>query len=306
MALRKEPERRYASVEQFSEDLRRYMEGYPVAAQARYAADIGPGSSPAGTRYRCSGGAGPAHAGRRHRRHGCAKRASRIRRFNDVRKLANSYLFEFHDAIKDLPGSTPARQLVVKRGLEYLDSLAQERGNDPALARELASAYEKVGAVQGAPNYPSLGDRAGALASYRKALAIREPLAAASPQDAEIGVELSSSYQSVGELLQYAGDLNGSAAMNRKAVQIDGETGGGAAGIGSGSRLAGRAPMPSSATSREITRLPIWAMQKEPWSSFKSPGSSGNKLVAENPASREQRMLLERGLCANCGRCSRR
>ena len=33
-ALRKEPARRYASAEQFSEDIRRYLEGYPVIAQA--------------------------------------------------------------------------------------------------------------------------------------------------------------------------------------------------------------------------------------------------------------------------------
>jgi eukaryotic-like serine/threonine-protein kinase len=33
MALRKEPARRYQSVEQFSEDLRRYLEGYPVRAR---------------------------------------------------------------------------------------------------------------------------------------------------------------------------------------------------------------------------------------------------------------------------------
>src|SRR5262249_18432561 len=32
MALRKEPERRYASAEQFAEDIRRYLEGLPVRA----------------------------------------------------------------------------------------------------------------------------------------------------------------------------------------------------------------------------------------------------------------------------------
>ena len=36
-------------------------------------------------------------------------------RFTDVRRLANSFLFEFHDAIADLPGTLRARQLVVKR-----------------------------------------------------------------------------------------------------------------------------------------------------------------------------------------------
>ena len=33
MALRKEPERRYASVDQFAEDLRRYLDGMPVRAR---------------------------------------------------------------------------------------------------------------------------------------------------------------------------------------------------------------------------------------------------------------------------------
>jgi hypothetical protein len=33
MALRKAPERRYASAEQLSEDLRRFTEGYPVLAR---------------------------------------------------------------------------------------------------------------------------------------------------------------------------------------------------------------------------------------------------------------------------------
>ena len=33
MAMRKEPQRRYASIEQFSEDIRRHLEGLPVMAQ---------------------------------------------------------------------------------------------------------------------------------------------------------------------------------------------------------------------------------------------------------------------------------
>src|SRR5205085_1815355 len=94
------------------------------------------------------------------------------RRFNDIRKIANSFLFEFHDAIENLPGSTPARKLVVSKALEYLDKLAQEAGNDASLQRELAGAYEKVGDVQGNPYKANLGNSSGALESYRKALAI--------------------------------------------------------------------------------------------------------------------------------------
>lgn len=213
-ALRKETARRYESVEQFSEDIRRYLEGYPVAAR------------PDTRSYRARKFAG---------RNKLAIAAAALilitlmtgiaataweahlanRRFQDVRELANAYLFEFHDAIKDLPGSTPARQLVVKRGIQYLDQLTQERGSDTSLSRELAKAYEKVGEVQGAPNFPSLGDR-----SYRKALTIREPLSAKAPQNDDLGCELSDSYMRIAELLQYAGDLNGAAANFRKSAAL--------------------------------------------------------------------------------------
>jgi hypothetical protein len=34
---------------------------------------------------------------------------------NDVRGLTNSLIFDVHDSIKDLPGSTPARKIIVDR-----------------------------------------------------------------------------------------------------------------------------------------------------------------------------------------------
>ena len=46
------------------------------------------------------------------------ERARAEQRFEDVRHLANAALLEIHDAIRDLPGSTPARQLLVSKGLE--------------------------------------------------------------------------------------------------------------------------------------------------------------------------------------------
>jgi eukaryotic-like serine/threonine-protein kinase len=218
VALRKEPERRYASVEQFAEDIRRWQDGYPIAAR------------PATRGYRA------VKFIRRNRLSitasflvalallgGVAATAweARIanRRFNDVRKLANSYLFEFHDAIRDLPGSTPARQLVAKRALEYLDSLSRESGSDKALQLELAAAYEKVGAVQGAPNRPSLGDLAGALVSFRKAQSIRERLGVATP-DTQAGLDLATNYFYYAEILQITGDLRGSAETAHKAVTL--------------------------------------------------------------------------------------
>src|SRR4029453_13186647 len=123
------------------------------------------------------------------------------RRFNEVRQLANSFVFEVHDAVANLPGSTPARSLIVQRGLKYLDSLAQDAAGDRGLQRELAAAYEKLGAVQYTPSVAHLGDLAGALESHRKAAALREALVAADPNNRDYRRELLDSYWFIATLL---------------------------------------------------------------------------------------------------------
>jgi non-specific serine/threonine protein kinase/serine/threonine-protein kinase len=127
------------------------------------------------------------------------------RRFNDVRRLADSFLFEFHDAIRDLPGSTKAREMVVARALEYLDGLSADAQPDPSLQRELAVAYQRLGDIQGGPGNGNLGDTKGALASYEKAHALRRALASSGdPRDEE---GLASLERSLAQLLFMAGDL---------------------------------------------------------------------------------------------------
>lgn len=214
MAMRKEPERRYATAEQFAEDIGRHLNGLPVRARA------------ATFSYR---------AGKFIRRHkfgvaaatvmiltlligiiatvwqarvARAERARAERRFDEVRQLANSFVFEVHDSIVNLPGSTPARSLIVQRGLKYLDSLAQDAAGDRGLQRELAGAYEKLGAVQYTPSVPHLGDLAGALESHRKAAALREALVAADPSNADYVRELLDSYWFIATLLGRHGDTH--------------------------------------------------------------------------------------------------
>jgi len=191
MAMRKEPGRRYASVGQFSEDIRRHLEGRPVIARKD---TLGYRTSKFVARNKIAVAAtvliilsligGIATTGwQAHRANRQSARAER--RFNQVRQLANSLLFELHGAIENLPGSTAARELLVKRALEYLDSLAQEAENDLSLQRELASAYVKVGNVQGNPNNANLGDAAGALQSYRQAQKIADQILTGNPMDSE-------------------------------------------------------------------------------------------------------------------------
>jgi serine/threonine protein kinase/tetratricopeptide (TPR) repeat protein len=218
MAMRKEPERRYASVGQFADDIRRHLEGRPVIARKD---TVG---------YRTSKFVG---------RNKIAVAGAALviltliggliatgweahlanRRFNDVRHLAHSLMFEIHDSVKDLQGSTPTRRLIVSRALEYLDSLAREAGRNASLQRELATAYEKVGDIQGNPYYANLGDTDGALVSYRKATSIRERLRNVG-STIESEMELGRSYRGLGDIFEQKGDIGQSVGNYRRSLSI--------------------------------------------------------------------------------------
>jgi eukaryotic-like serine/threonine-protein kinase len=227
MALRKEPQRRYASVGEFSRDIQHYLQDAPVLAHQdtfvyrtrkfirRHR--VVSASVAIFTLTLLGGILTTLHQARI----AGAERAKAERRFNDVRQLANAMMFDVHDSIKDLPGATSARKLLVDRALQYLDSLSREVTDDPSLEKELATAYEKVGDVQGLAPFANLGDTAGALASYNKALQIRLSLARANPKDTEAQNALSSLYFRMAFSLDAKRDFAGASASIRKALAIN-------------------------------------------------------------------------------------
>jgi tetratricopeptide (TPR) repeat protein len=205
-ALEKDPRRRYATVDELASDLRRYLDGRPVLAR------------PATFAYR---------AGKMLKRHRIAIPAGALaallilafaaaawwearsaqRRFEEVRSLAHSVIFELHDAIAPLPGSTAARNLLIARALEYLERLSKEARGDPKLAWEVALAYERIGLVQGYAPESNLGNGPAALESVQKSAAILEKLSSGSFANQRLQRDylrvlnhLSSAYSHVGDL----------------------------------------------------------------------------------------------------------
>lgn len=223
-ALRKEPQRRYSSAEQLSEDLRRHVEGMPVMAHRdsrSYRAGkfirrhkVGVAAAALIVLSLIAGVLGTTWQMRVARR----ERARAEQQFNDVRKLTTSFLFEFHNAIQNLPGSTPARQLLVQRALEYLSKLTSQDQGNPGLQRELAEAYLKVGDVQGNPYGANLGDTEGAIQSYQKALDISQALVQSNPKDSQARGYLARSYKALGDVLTHVGRASEAAADLRQAI----------------------------------------------------------------------------------------
>ena len=225
-ALRKEPGRRYLSAQALSEDIKRYLSGQAVDARgdavtyrlSKFIARHRVAALVAGVFVATLVAAMALIV--RQAQIAEAQRQRAERRFADVRRLAGSFLFEFHDAIKQLPGSTRARELVAKRALEYLDSLAEESADDPTLRAELARAYQRVGDVQGAFREANLGNVAGALTSYRKALQLQESLVSAGSADHSVQRALADTLMSLGDIELMKRDLPAALQSFRRALTI--------------------------------------------------------------------------------------
>lgn len=191
-SLRKEASERYASVEKFSEDIRRYLEGLPVTARPAtygYLASkfiqrnkLPVASASFGTVALIGGIAATLwQSFQANKQKNLAEK-----RFSEVRQLANNVLFKYHDAIENLPGSTAARELLINDATRYLDNLASETYGDFELEEELANAYLKIGDVQGRVFHPNLGNSDNALLNYRKSLKLFEKLRLQQPQNVSI------------------------------------------------------------------------------------------------------------------------
>jgi len=225
-ALRKEPDRRYGSVEQLSEDIQRYLSGLPVLAHAdqlryrarkflaRHRIEV---VAAAAVALALTGGiVVSVHEAVVARQ----SQARAERDFARTRKLANALMFEVHDAIANLPGSTAARKLVVKDARQYLDELSAERSDDDQLAFELAIAYRKLGDIQGGFGTQNAGETGSALQSYGQSVTLLERAVARQPANLEWRSELGASLRALATAQLNAGDLKSALVTSERAVAV--------------------------------------------------------------------------------------
>ena len=144
-------------------------------------------------------------------------------RFEQLRTLANSLIFEADDALIRLQGATEVRIRIVKSALGYLDELAKQDSSDPQLKEELAAAFEKIGEIQGGAGSTNLGQSAQALQSFRKSEALREDLRRAAKKPVDFhrtNNNLARIYARLSAALRDVGDVEGALTYERKALGI--------------------------------------------------------------------------------------
>jgi eukaryotic-like serine/threonine-protein kinase len=202
-ALRKEPERRYSSVQEFSEDIRRHLANLPITARPDtliYRTDKFI------RRHRFGVATGlliflsllsgiTATTWQTHRAN--IEREKAERRFNESRKLSKFLMTDVFDSLGMTSGTGKIQKDLVENTLVYLDNLAKEESEDIVLLGELANAYKKLGNVQDS----TLNQTDGALQSFEKAVEIEQRRVELAPNDLEVKRDLTAALFKVGEIL---------------------------------------------------------------------------------------------------------
>ncbi len=140
------------------------------------------------------------------------------RRLTEMVTLADHSLFDVDDAIARLPGTTAVRRQVVASTLRFLEKLPAEAAGDERLQYLLSVAYLKIADAQGYPLLPNLGDRAGALTNYHRAMQWNAPLLAQHPDNAQYLSQAVRIQTKTGAVLSWEGRTADALAMQLAAL----------------------------------------------------------------------------------------
>ncbi|HEX6737527.1 MAG TPA: tetratricopeptide repeat protein, partial [Vicinamibacteria bacterium] len=107
------------------------------------------------------------------------------RRFDEARRLIRSVIFDIQPKLAAVPGTTPLRKELIERTLQYLEALARDAGDNPALLRELSASYVQLARVQGLAGEANVGDAQAARRTLGEAEKLAGRLLTLDPQGPE-------------------------------------------------------------------------------------------------------------------------
>lgn len=220
-AIRHEPERRYQSVQEFSDDIRRWLDGLPVHATAdsrmyrfkkffkRHRTAVLASAAAAILLITTSGVTVWQYSVARD------QQAKAEARFQSIRLVARSLLNETSKELENLPQSAEIRDSVVERAIALLNSLSVDENTDPEFLDEVADAYEQLAHIR---NW-KFRKTAEAVVDYRKALSLRERVIREAPENFSAREKLSSTLSGLSEVYDLIGDSEESGRLRSRIVE---------------------------------------------------------------------------------------
>ncbi len=143
-----------------------------------------------------------------------------LRRFDDVRTLAVTFVGDIVLELRSIPGNTRVRKRIVETGLAYLEGLIEDAGDDPVLQADLVRAYQTIGDIQGGWGADNLGSPEDAHASYARALAMARELQGGSGEPRAGDTLVAGCLRRLGDLDRRAGRVEEAQQRYRAALEL--------------------------------------------------------------------------------------
>jgi eukaryotic-like serine/threonine-protein kinase len=217
-ALRRDPNERYESVGALAGDIERYLEGMPITARPPawgYLAKkfiLRNRVAVAGVSLAVVGLLSAT---------GFAMWQARLaaQRFEQVRTLSRSVMFELHDAVNPLKGSLAARKLIVDRSLVYLDALAKDAEAREDVQLDVVKGYLRLSDIQGKDlGGASLGQSQEAMRLADQAVVVSKRVLKKNPQSKKGRELLVDALDYAGTARRIRGDFKESAAIAQESI----------------------------------------------------------------------------------------
>ncbi len=223
-ATETDPAARYASVDALMEDIHNYRTGHAVDARAGGAGyRLGKflkrrRLAVAGTSLAFLGLTGAlGETTWQYQRAESALRDSNYR-FQQVRTLAKSLMFDVYDKIDLVPGSTRAKVELAEAAQKYLDSLAGDARASDELKVETARGLVRLSEIQGTPAFSSLQANDVSEQNLERAEKILTPLENSEPKSDDLLIALGDLYARLADTAFYVeSDLDKAFEQNAKA-----------------------------------------------------------------------------------------
>jgi serine/threonine protein kinase/Tfp pilus assembly protein PilF len=186
-AMSKRREERYATAQDFADDLRRVLEGKPTVARPPTLPErVGKWARRHRRIVVAAAGVGVCAvlgmavstlliAREKNRAEQNFQRAEQ--HFREAREAVDRFGVRLAETLADVPGAAQVRRDLLQETLRYYQNFAQQARHDPELRADLALTYSKIGTLSG-----ELGKTDEALAAHHNALRLCEQLAAERPE----------------------------------------------------------------------------------------------------------------------------
>lgn len=232
-ALHKVPRLRYASVDQFSEDIRRHMANEPVIARPpsiRYLASKfirrNRALVAAGALLLITLVGGAYVSTREWRRAEAALTAARDAQAetetisNTLWATSTTLITTIDSRLRKIEGATKTREEIATIAAEQLEGLRKSRPSDPALLRDLSNSLRVLGDALGGPRSPNQGDLGKALALQEQALEIRQSLLDSEPDNPVWMTLVGESHLCLGDLRRFSDKFSQAVDHYERAVPL--------------------------------------------------------------------------------------